>query len=103
MNTIYSRVKTRRENGTYNLLLRRAEEKRRIGNLVVDITSDDGNDVSKEGAVSPITMDTSLTSTLLQQEESVAVDSESQSQSTSQQQSSSLESMKSSNSLLACL
>ena len=61
VNTIYSRVKTRRENGTYNLLLRRAEEKRRIGNLVVDITSDDGNDVAKEGAVSPITMDTSLT------------------------------------------
>jgi hypothetical protein len=84
VNTIYSRVKTRREHGTYNLLLRRAEEKRRIDNLVVDITSDDGNGVSKEGAVSPITMDTSLTSTLLQHK-SVAVDCSSQSHSTSQQ------------------
>ena len=84
MNTINSRVKNRRENGTYNLLLRRAEEKRRIDNLVVDITSDDGNGVSKEGAVSPITMDTSLTSTLLQHK-SVAVDCSSQSHSTSQQ------------------
>ncbi|KAI2497316.1 hypothetical protein MHU86_17189 [Fragilaria crotonensis] len=88
VNTIYSRVKTRRENGTYNALLRSAEEKRRIGSLVVDITSDDGcnHHVSKEGAVSPITMDTSLTSSTLLQHESVAVDSASQSHSNSQQQ-----------------
>ena len=77
MNTIYSRVKTRRENGTYNVLLKRAEEKRRIGNLVVDITGDDGNDVLKEnGDVSPITMDTSLSTS----KESVADLSTSQSQ-----------------------
>ncbi|KAI2494186.1 hypothetical protein MHU86_20334 [Fragilaria crotonensis] len=88
VNTIYSRVKTRRENGTYNALLRSAEEKRRIGSLVVNITRHDGcNHVSKEaGAVSPITMDTSLTSSTLSQHESVAVDSASQSHSNSQQQ-----------------
>ena len=85
MNTIYSRVKTRRENGTYNVLLKRAEEKRRIGNLVVDITGDDGNDVLKEnGDVSPITMDTSLSTS----KESVA-DSTSQSQKQSSSSSSS--------------
>jgi hypothetical protein len=84
VNTIYSIVKTRREHGTYNLLLGRSEEKRRINNLVVDITSDHGNGVSKEGAVSLITMDTRLTSTLLHQE-SEAVDCSSQSHSTSQQ------------------
>jgi hypothetical protein len=77
VNTINSRVKNRRENGTYNLLLRRAEEKR-IDNLVVNITSNDGNGVSKEGAVSPTTMDYRLTATLLQQE-SGAVDCSSQS------------------------
>ena len=81
-------MKTRRENGTYNALLRSAEEKRRIGSLVVNITSDDGcKHISKEaGAVSPITMDTSLTSSPLSQHESVAVDSASQSHSNSQQQ-----------------
>ena len=77
MNTIYSRVKTRRKNATYNVLLRRAEEKRRIGNLVVDITGNDGNDVLKEnGDASPITMDTSLSTS----KESVADLSTSQSQ-----------------------
>ena len=87
MNTIYSRVKTRRENGTYNVLLKRAEEKRRIGNLVVDITSDDGNDVQKEDDrnVSPISMDTSLSTS----KESVSADSASQSQKQSSSSSSS--------------
>ena len=84
-NTIYSRVKARRENGTYNVLLRRAEEKSRIGNLVVNITS---NDVLKEEVVSPITMDISLTSTSLLQQESIVADSASQSHSNSLQQSS---------------
>jgi hypothetical protein len=75
VNTIYSRVKTRGENGTYNVLLRRAEEKRRIGNLVVDIT---GNDVLKEnGDVSPITLDTSLNTS--KEQGSVTADTTSQS------------------------
>ena len=53
--TIYSRVKTRRENGTYNaLILKRVEEARQVG-LIIDITKDD-DDSSMN--VSPITMNT---------------------------------------------
>jgi hypothetical protein len=53
--TIYSRVKTRREKGTYNaLVLKRVEEARQVG-LIIDITKDD-DDSSMN--VSPITMNT---------------------------------------------
>lgn len=84
-NTVYSRVKARRKNGTYNVLLRNAEEKRRIGNLIVDITSDDDED-----AVSPITMDTTSSSSMTTMSVvSVAVDSLSQSQQKSSSSSSS--------------
>jgi hypothetical protein len=53
--TIYSRVKARREKGTYNaLILRRVEEARQVG-LIIDITQDD-DDSSMN--VSPVTMNT---------------------------------------------
>ena len=85
MNTIYSRVKARRNNGTYNILLRKAEEKRMIGNLVVDITGDDDDN----DALSPITMDS--TASLATSSNSIAVVgssvSQQQSHSKSQQQS----------------
>jgi hypothetical protein len=67
VNTIYSRVKARRNNGTYNILLRKAEEKRMIGNLVVDITGDDDDN----DALSPITMDS--TASLATSSNSIAV------------------------------
>jgi hypothetical protein len=53
--TIYSRVKARREKGTYNaLILKRVEEARQVG-LLIDITKDD-DDSSMN--VSPVTMNT---------------------------------------------
>jgi hypothetical protein len=53
--TIYSRVKARREKGTYNaLILKRVEEARQVG-LIIDITKDD-DDSSMN--VSPVTMNT---------------------------------------------
>ena len=53
--TIYSRVKTRREKGTYNaLILKRVEEARQV-RLIIDITKDD-DDSSMN--ISPITMNT---------------------------------------------
>ena len=53
--TIYSRVKTRREKGTYNaLILKRVEEARQVG-LIIDITKDD-DDSSMN--VLPVTMNT---------------------------------------------
>jgi hypothetical protein len=57
--TIYSRVKARREKGTYNaLILKRVEEAKQVG-LIIDITQD-GDDDSRN--VSPITLDTNLSS-----------------------------------------
>ena len=53
--TIYSRVKARREKGTYNaLILKRVEEARQVG-LIIDITKDD-DDSSMN--VSPVTLNT---------------------------------------------
>ena len=50
--TIYSRVKARRESGTYDALIRDAAEKR-VG-LIIDITHEDDHDSSMN--VSPVTM-----------------------------------------------